>query len=69
MSQLSAIAGVPVADDAARHDQAIGMSVIVDPGQNLYSVAYASLRTGLNASADIIPLASKNDSFVMHKPN
>ena len=31
MSQLSAIAGVPVAEDAMRHDESIGMGVIVEP--------------------------------------
>ena len=37
MSQLSAIAGVPVAEDAMRYDDSIGMGVIVEPDKALYT--------------------------------
>ena len=73
MSQLSAIAGVPVAEDVARYDQAIGTSVVVDPDNNLYATSYAGLATGIESVVSL-PLAkgyskSKTNLFVNHKAN
>ena len=72
MSQLSAIAGVPVADDAARHDMAIGMGVAVEVTKEKYASTYAGLPTKASAGANDSFARhdrSKNNSFVLHKPN